>query len=299
MSVAARFATVLHRHRLAFLCLMAMLLMVQSSIQFQLGRHLSRMTFQVPASNAETLLALRALEMSISVLTLLSLLLAAFVYLRVGKTRLQQSEARFSAIFRSSPVPMAITTTDPHHPRFLEANPAYLELVGYSWDELRAKSLVELGIAIPCSERDTRLDLLGQQERYGLRAAQIRTADGEVRDVLITAQRTRIEQHEYDVEILLDVTWRKQCETYAREIEVLRDSVRQEVEHSQRVKATLSTLSHDLRNPLAVIATSKDLMTHYADRMSAEQRQDKLDTIGRQLEEMQHLLGDLRDLSKV
>jgi signal transduction histidine kinase len=51
-------------------------------------------------------------------------------------------------------------------------------------------------------------------------------------------------------------------------------------------------VSHEFRNPLASIATSTDLLTHYSDRMSPERQQEHLTRIQRQIHQLTDLLND-------
>jgi PAS domain S-box-containing protein len=212
--------------------------------------------------------------------------------LQIAMDALIESEERFSSIFRSSPVPMVILTTD-YDSRHVEVNEAYLQLIGYRWEEVSGRGLIELGIAIPSPERETRLRLLDEAGKYELQEGQIRNRAGEIRDVIISSRRTTIDGKHYDIEILLDVTERKHTDAFIRENERLKAGFQKEQEHNRLVQQTISTLAHDLRTPLAIISTSKDVLSLYFDRISPEQRQEKLDAIGRQLQFVQELLRDL------
>jgi PAS domain S-box-containing protein len=209
---------------------------------------------------------------------------------------LLDSEKRFSAAFHSSPVPMVISTIDSQHPVYVEVNEAYLSLVGYTWEELRGRSPIEVGIAIPGSERNSRMEVLAQESQYVMREAQICNRNGLVRDVMISAQRMNTEGQEYDIEILLDITERKQNAYFAQELERLKARFREDEAHNQLIRRTISALSHDLRTPLAIISTSRDTLSRYAEHLLPEQRKEKLDAIGRQLQFMRELLDDLSTL---
>lgn len=212
---------------------------------------------------------------------------------QVTMEALLESEKRFSSAFNNSPVPMAITTTNDDYPAYIEVNEAYLSLVGWTWEELRGRSVLELGIAIPSAERDSRLKALRDEEQYTMREAQIRTRSGAIRDIIISAQRIKIDGQEFDIEILLDITERKLNALYSLEIERLKSLFQQDEEQKHLVRRTISTLSHDLRTPLAIISTSKDTLSRYADHLTPAQRQAKLDAIGRQVQFIREMLDDL------
>lgn len=71
-----------------------------------------------------------------------------------------------------------------------------------------------------------------------------------------------------------------------------------EQEHNALIQRIISALSHDLRTPLAVITSSRDMLSRYHDRLSPEQRQEKLDTIDRQIQFATKLLQDTIDLAR-
>lgn len=125
---------------------------------------------------------------------------------KLAEEALRQSEERFSKAFYNSPVPMVITTSDPVRPRYVEANEAYLQLVGYTWDELKDTTVLDVGIAIPDERHESRMLTLEQKRHYRVQEAQIRNRAGEIRDVLISAQRIYIGGEECDIELLLDTT---------------------------------------------------------------------------------------------
>ncbi|HVU10805.1 MAG TPA: PAS domain-containing sensor histidine kinase [Phototrophicaceae bacterium] len=202
---------------------------------------------------------------------------------------LRRSEVRFSTAFRNSPVPMVISTTDPQNPRYVEANAAYLQLVGYSWEELTGQSLVTAGVAIDDDQRTERLNMLDQQGHYMGRDARIRNRAGETLDVIITAQRLQFDPEEYDLEIILDVTERKK----------LADQVFRLAVETERVKVLslfAQNASHELRTPLSVISSSTFLMTRSDD---AEQRQTYAARINREIARLTHLLDLMLTMTRL
>jgi signal transduction histidine kinase len=92
---------------------------------------------------------------------------------------------------------------------------------------------------------------------------------------------------------ITDITERRQAEEIRLEQERLRASLRKEQEFNSLVQRTISALSHDIRTPLTVIATAKDMLEQYFDRLSEQKRREKLDSIGRQLHYVLELLNDM------
>jgi len=92
--------------------------------------------------------------------------------------------------------------------------------------------------------------------------------------------------------VIIDVTEQKRYQDYLIEQENLITRFRKEQEHNILTQRSVHSLSHDLRTPLSVIATSKDLLLHYFDKLTHEKRKEKLESIGRQLEFALELLDD-------
>jgi len=75
-------------------------------------------------------------------------------------------------------------------------------------------------------------------------------------------------------------------------MERLRARVQQENEHNVLIQRIISALSHDLRTPLAVVQSARDLLEMYYDRLPDERRLELLDNIGRQVQFANSLLED-------
>jgi len=202
---------------------------------------------------------------------------------------LRQSEERFSLTFHNSPVPLVISTSDPQSPRYVEANAAYLQLVGYTWDELSTSSITEVGIVLPDEQRKTRMDILTEKGSYTLREAQLHTKSGAMRDVLISAQRLLIGGKECDIELILDVTERKHAEQQAFLLKMERERARILVQFMQNA-------SHEFRTPLTVIQTVTYLL---GKTTTTDEQRTRLDSISQQVESLSKLVEDLTEMSRL
>lgn len=60
----------------------------------------------------------------------------------------------------------------------------------------------------------------------------------------------------------------------------------------------ISMMAHELRNPLASIRLSYDMLTHYGKRASEDERSQYLDNIRLQVEHLNEVLGDVMRLSQ-
>jgi PAS domain S-box-containing protein len=91
---------------------------------------------------------------------------------------------------------------------------------------------------------------------------------------------------------LRDITQRKQME---RE---LRDALMKERELSEFKSRFISRASHEFRTPLAMIATSSDLLKSYSARMTEEQRVERIERIQTEIRHLTSMLDDLLSISK-
>lgn len=90
----------------------------------------------------------------------------------------------------------------------------------------------------------------------------------------------------------VDISNQQRYEQSVSENARLTANFRKEQEHNGLIQRSIAALAHDLRTPLSVIATSKELLLHYFDKLTEEKRNEKLESIGRQLEFALELLDD-------
>lgn len=91
---------------------------------------------------------------------------------------------------------------------------------------------------------------------------------------------------------VLDVTEQVEAEAALQEYERLQNRFQQEQTQVELIERTLSSLSHDLRTPFSVIISATETMRLYADRLPAEKRAKKLNTIGHQIQVALEILDD-------
>ncbi len=108
-------------------------------------------------------------------------------------------------MFEFAPVAISISTAGAEA-RYVKVNPAYLQMVGKTWDDLRNQDMLEAGAAISTPERDRRLALLEEVGSYRLEEVSIRHANGTIIPTLISAWRSAYQGQKLDVEIILDVS---------------------------------------------------------------------------------------------
>ena len=109
---------------------------------------------------------------------------------RRAETALRQSEERFAKSFRLAPVPMKLSTLDGH--RILNVNHAFLQITGWSFEEVIGRKPVDLELwesADVRREVERRLAESGSFRTYELK---LRAKDGRLIDCLVSAETVTI-----------------------------------------------------------------------------------------------------------
>jgi two-component system, cell cycle sensor histidine kinase and response regulator CckA len=154
---------------------------------------------------------------------------------------LRRSEARFAQAFHALPIGLCIAERD--SAVFVDANPTFLAMIGRRREEVVGKSSIELGLWSDPSHRAA----LVSAASLGMRDAECRvlSANGEVRDVLYSAETIEMNGRPCILSMLHDITARKQSEAallQARKMEA--------------VGRLAGGLAHDFNNLLSVLSSS-------------------------------------------
>jgi PAS domain S-box-containing protein len=96
----------------------------------------------------------------------------------------------------------------------------------------------------------------------------------------------------------LDITEQKRAQEDAHKAELLAVEVAQQKKLLQMKENFIRTVSHEFRTPLAIIMSSKEIMSHYIERLSPERRQEHLNRISTQVNYMVEMLEGILLLSK-
>ncbi len=211
--------------------------------------------------------------------------------IRVKKTEqaLEESERRFRETFYNAPQPIALTLSDG---RYLEANQAYCDLFGYSWEELREKTFVEL--TYPEDRESTAYNpsvqlLSGEipsfrsEKRYLHRSGKVIWCE------IVVSKVVRPDgSFDYFVAHLKDISKEK-------ELELARES------EAKRKEEFIATLSHELRNPLAAIRHAVELVKETPQESPLQPRLPLalFKVIDRQSRRLKSLVDDLLDIERL
>lgn len=135
-----------------------------------------------------------------------------------AEQRLRLSEERFSRIFQLMPFPMGLTNRDTG--RYVDVNPAWVEMAGIARDEAMGRTAIELGLCTP-QERQRLLDNIDHNGLPVSTELQVNVRGGPPRTVLQSMRATELDGEPCWLFSVYDITDRKRHEERVREREEL------------------------------------------------------------------------------
>jgi PAS domain S-box-containing protein len=124
-------------------------------------------------------------------------------------TALQESEEKFTKVFRTCPDPIGIVTPDG---RYLEVNDAFIDLFGYSKEEVIGHNASEIGHWIDQEDREQYVRSVQTSGRVRNQEYTFRKKTGECLIVLFSAESIELQGQQYFIGIAKEITDRKQLE---------------------------------------------------------------------------------------
>jgi PAS domain S-box-containing protein len=128
----------------------------------------------------------------------------------LAEAALRDSEKRYASFFRCSPAAIAVSCLPTG--QYIEVNPAFEQYTGYTRDEVIGRTAAELDLWVDLPQREHLLQQVQAQGGTTDIEFQLRRKDGEIRTVLMTAERYEIDGYEYLMTVGVDITDRKQAE---------------------------------------------------------------------------------------
>lgn len=179
----------------------------------------------------------------------------------------------------------------------VEANDAFLHMFGYSRAEVEAKSLTWRTMTpaeyIDLSEQQ--MQKLAQIGRIGPYEKEYLRKDGS-RSWMVFAGASLGDGTV--IEYCIDVSDRKQAEAALQDaVEQLRRRTEQLREQDRHKNEFLGMLGHELRNPLAAISNTVDLLQRVT--LPPDEHRQQIDRIKRQVTHLLHLVDDLLNVTRI
>jgi len=213
------------------------------------------------------------------------------------ETELRESEARYRALFKSSPFPM--WTFDLKSLRFLEVNDAAIRHYGYSEEEFLAMTVVDIRPEADVPRLMKALTIQTEEEdRFGV--WQHHKKGGQLIDAEISSHRTSVGGRLVDLVVAVDVTERlrarSQIEAQNRALELSR----KEAERANQLKSQfLASMSHELRTPLNAILGFSELLEDQSAGPLNDKQSRFVEHIRTGARHLLQLINDILDLSRI
>ena len=217
---------------------------------------------------------------------------------------LRESEERFRRIFEEGQI--GITIAGPNY-NFINANPAFCRMIGYTVEELKNLSFKNITPTDRLKTDSDNIDAIsrGEQKQYKTEKQYLRK-DGKLfwGSLMTSAIRDNSDNVIIYIAMVEDITDRKKAE---EEIKKLNDELEQRVqqrtaqleEANKELEAFAYSVSHDLRAPLrAIDGFGLALQEDYYDLFD-NQAKNYIDRIRSNSQRMSTLIDDLLNMSRV
>jgi PAS domain S-box-containing protein len=211
--------------------------------------------------------------------------------LRASEARLRESEARFNVAFQASPVFINILRLSDR--RYVWANDAFVNRLGYSREEVLGRTSAEFGMWENAAERDSAWEDMLRGGSIRQRECRWLNRRGEPFTILLSAEIIKFNDAPHILSMALDITQRKRAE------EELLKTLEREKELGQLKSNFVSMVSHEFRTPLGIIQSSAELLRDFLQKMRPAEREDQLESIIRNTRRMAGMMEEILVLSRL
>jgi PAS domain S-box-containing protein len=198
--------------------------------------------------------------------------------------QLKESDEKFQKAFNASSA--GITMTRLSDSKFIDVNPAFLKMIGFSRKEVINRSSVDLGLIVNIADRE---DVLAQvKEKGAMRHMEmtIRKKTGELVEVLSSIETISYNSENYAINIIYDITEQKHAQRKLEEV-------------NRELESFSYSVSHDLRAPLrSILGYTGIIQEDFGNSIPYEVKK-QLDKIKSSATRMGQLIDDLLEFSRV
>lgn len=163
-------------------------------------------------------------------------------------SNLRLAEERFYKAFDSNPEGISISTVADG--RYLEANDAYLKMMGYKRSEVLGHTALALNVWCNPEERRAVIEELLREGRVRAAETRFRTKSGEIRDVEMSIENINLQGQSCLLAITRDITRHKLLEQQLLQAKKL-----------EAIGRLAGSVAHDFNNVLGVILGCSELVT--------------------------------------
>ena len=152
---------------------------------------------------------------------------------------LQESEKKFSVLFQSSPVYIALTDLDDGC--FLEVNDAFTKITGYQRNEILGRTPVEIGLYFAPEERAKFIELAKHHGGFHEQEVRFRKKNGDLLFGVWSAEKIEFGSKPCLISVLVDVTERRKIQEALRQE---RDKLRAAISEIKTLSGLIPICSH-------------------------------------------------------
>jgi PAS domain S-box-containing protein len=138
-----------------------------------------------------------------------------------NKTKVR-SDSLFSAVFQHASIPMAISLMDG---TFIDINPSFLELLGYSREEILYRSSKDLDLFVDYSQRNLVIEAVQKHGFARNHEVLVNTKNKEVKAGIFSAEVIKVVGEIFLLTMMVDITERREFETKLQSSEEIFRSV--------------------------------------------------------------------------
>ena len=196
---------------------------------------------------------------------------------------LSLSESKFSKAFQASPDWITISTIDDG--RYIEVNDTFERMSGYRKEEVIGRTAKELGIWTDSDERKEMVETLRKEGSLRNMEVHFRTRSGAILTMLRSSEIIDYEGKQCIISVTRDVTERRNAEIMLQRAERLKE-----------VGEIAVGLAHEIKNPLAGIKSSMEVL--YEEAVCSEEDREVLSKVVREIRRIELLLKDLLNFAR-
>ncbi|MGI6412346.1 MAG: PAS domain S-box protein [Syntrophomonadaceae bacterium] len=159
---------------------------------------------------------------------------------KMAEDALRASEEKFFKAFNSSPTLMTITTVADG--KYIEVNDSFLNVTGYTREEIQGKSALEINFWANSSERDKYKKMILNEGKIRNLEFQYLTKEGKKRIGLLSAEPLLLNGEQYMINSFTDITELRQIEDEMARLAQL-----------NLVGEISASIGHEIRNPMTSV----------------------------------------------